>query len=616
VKAATWLACLFLLGCGDRAPELAPATNRCMQAFVACELGSYCDDDLSICVQQNVVEPYDVVLLITPPATAAGLVAHTSLPKRTVRGTAEIDEPIVVPESHVLRGRVLSPPSDGQPSGRAIDAELAFTPVRQEAYLSTTVSAFTRPISENESGFVAQLEPRTAYQVKVFPLGKDGESLPPAKFTLAPDSAMRDFAYDPLVSFRARLLEETRRSTDAGMRVRLVDKAGEEAVSSVGYTGPDGGVELKVAPSVVERLENYRLVIAARPAPGPWREVITFEGELLSQDVALTVPTVPPPVPFSATVENAGTKLDADVVFTSNFPVVPSATRDSDWCRLRALPSVTPAFKCRADVTLSTTAPGELRAELLPGRYIVYVAPKGEAGARAANAAEVEEILSPIEEPGQAGKSFMVKRAAQFSGNVLSPSGQRMRDVAIRASALKVQRGDEEITRYNRTTETISDKRGNFELAVDTGYYDLIATPSESSGFPTVVQYNRSVEPMASMEPFTINEQIPVILRGTLVTNLSTRLPASKLPLANATVEAYALVPSPIDRNVLRPIRIARTTSSGSGVFALKLPACIDAPCAPSLDASVSGASDQNHDGGVRDAAAPLSGSGPRESGT
>ena len=49
-----------------------------------------------------------------------------------------------------------------------------------------------------------------------------------------------------------------------------------------------------------------------------------------------------------------------------------------------------------------------------------------------------------------------------------------------------------------------------------------------------------------------------------------------RLAFANATLEAYALVPSPTDRNARRTIRVARVSSDMMGQFALRLPSWVD----------------------------------------
>jgi hypothetical protein len=640
MKQARRYACLLSLcaslACTDeRVGRL--VTNRCTQSF-ECDKADSCDPELGICVHDSTSQPYVVVLQVTPKSTLgerplARVVGDAGLVQRSFNYGV-----ITVPAAMVVTGRVLDD------NGRAMEAEVAFTP-SSGGYLEAGLSVFTQPTGDGGHVFVASLEPNTRYDVQVFPVGVDSELFPPATFsitTAASGEQRANFSYPTQSLFQGKLLDEGQ-TPRAGLKVRLRKSGSLRYASSIGRTAADGSFQIRAPESDLTepQLSQHELVVNITSDAGETLASILFSGEQLVRGSTLVMPTVPAPVSISGRVEIAelpDTSVDqntinADLTFRSSF-VVPSENNDvrgRDWCRLRLPGSPQGTFTCTASVLASVGRDRFVTASLLPGDYEIIATPTGDIKdpLRVATGILSESVTTQPNDGVQGGLVFPLERAVQFEGSVLSPQQKPMPSITVTANALGVRGDLDEVALFNRTAEQVSDARGRFQLAVDTGFYDLIAAPPVGSGFAWVLNPNRRIggrdEAGANRQLRPISPQVPMVAGGLLLT-------ADKKPVVGATVEAFAIVPNlAAGSGAQRAVRVATTTSLETGSFALLLPQSLgeDEPSSArdggvtvtTLDASALTASEAGvrprdagpaFDAGADAASAPSADAGPR----
>jgi hypothetical protein len=482
---------------------------------------------------------------------------------------------------------------------RAMEAEVAFAPSTR-SYLVDGVSAFTLPDATTEvQRFSAALDPGTTYDVTVFPLAKDSELFPPASFALPATTGDLDvnFAYPTQSTFSAKLLDENKKPADKDWKVRLRKKGTGEITSSLGRV-QEGGVFQISAPAEMltpSALAQQELLLEVGKRGDPALVEIAFLGERLREGATLVMPTIPAPVLYSCSVEigepvkepTTVNTIRADLTFQSTFPLPSSSgdVRGRDWCRLRLPGSPQGTFTCSTTLTASVGPDFQVSAQLLPGDYQVFVAPNGDPNDRLRVAtSNLQETISSQPDGMQEGQVFRLSRATRFEGVVLSPQGRPMPAVTVTANALGIERDLTPVALYNRTAEQRSDSRGDFKLAVDVGYYDLLAAPPKGSGYAWVLKDNRRIASLGeAMLNRAINPQFPVVTKGRLLT-------MDNMPVADARVDMFALVDN-LDPNQggQRAVRIASTTSNSTGWFWLLLPPKIgeDNEVVPGLDAGV-----------------------------
>lgn len=603
MRSARMTACLIFLAatlaCGSDNSNGRPALNRCAQDF-ECGKADACSSELGICVHPSVARPYLAAVQVTPSNAAGGPIL-----RRVTRG-AELLTPsfnynlgvIRVQRVVTVRGAVLDD------MGRTMEAEVAFAPSTR-SYLVGGVSAFTQSAGAGQGApqeFVASLDPGTGYDVTVFPLGKHSEQFPPATFALPPATGdvNVNFAYPRQGSLRATLVDENQKPANRDWKVRLRRKGTDVVTSSVGRVQDGGMFEIHAPVSVLtpDALAEQELVLEVGERGDPRLVAIAFAGERLREGGTLVMPTIPAPVSYSCAVEIAElanesrdeNTINADVTFVSTF-AIPNESgdlRDRDWCRLRFPGSPQGTFTCSAMLTASISADRTVKAQLLPGDYQLFVAPTGDVTdkLRVATRNFQERVRTQPSGGTQEGQIFRLSRAKAFKGVVLSPQLRPMPAVTVTANALGLQRDLDPVALYNRTAAQVSDKRGGFELAVDLGYYDLLAVPPESSGYAWVLNYNRRIgdEDDSMITPLSaIAPQVPVLTSGLLLTT-------DNKPVVGARVEAFAIVDN-LDpaRPGQRAVRIASTVSSAMGSFDLLLPQSIGETTAvvSSLDGGV-----------------------------
>jgi hypothetical protein len=583
-------ACLLILAaavaCGSDRDPGRPALNRCTQNFECGKL-DICSTELGICVHESVEKPYLAAVQVIP-----NNVSGTPALRRVTRPAELLTQGFNYNLGVLRVQRVVTVSGEVRDeTGRTVEAEVAFAPSTR-SYLVGGISAFTQPVTKSLSDparqeFAALLDPATAYEVTVFPLGKDSELFPPATFALPAinGDVSVNFAYPEQDSLTAKLVDENQKPADKYWTVRLRRKGSGEITSSLAHV-QDGGVFQIRAPAAVlapDALAEQELVLEVGNRGDPQLVAIAFAGERLRDGGTLIMPTIPAPVLYSCSVEIAElpnaprdqNTINADLTFVSNFPVPNESTdvRDRDWCRLRLPGSPQGTFTCSAMLTASVGADFTVSAKLLPGDYQVFVAPTGDVSDRLRVAtSNLQQQIRTAPDGIQEGQVFRLSRATQFNGLVLSPQGRPMPDVTVTASALGLQRDLDAVALYNRTAAQLSDRRGGFQLAVDLGYYDLVAVPPEGSGYAWVLKDNRRIadENDATVNSLSaISPQVPVVSAGLLLTT-------DNKPVVGARVEAFAVVDN-LDPNRpgQRAVRIASTISSATGSFELLLPQSI-----------------------------------------
>jgi hypothetical protein len=580
------LTALFLLlgSCSDDIEPAQPLLNRCTQDF-ECDTKDTCDEALGICVRPtvDVDAQYPFALQIAP--TSSTLVSNVTVDPQPL--TAPIILPtVVVPNAVKVSGKVLF-------ESVAREAELVFRRPNTNPTLRPPVTVITLPAvpgtTENQS-YATRLEPNMAYEVDVYPVGAASWELPPQTFPLSVEAAdlPHDFTYGDRVAFRGRLLDENGRPM-AGRKLRLRSEMSHDTVSSLGRTDAFGDFTVWTTGPVLDQLARHDLQIELALGEQAWSTTIVVEGERLRIDGGVTVPVVPAPVLFEASVEVAdrvGVEY-ADVTFRSSFPLPPEAgqVNGRDWCRTRT--SMDGGIGCGTERLVPLGTESTISALLLPGDYDIYIQPRSRDSNNPQPVRTVTEKVRIETKPdggAQQGSFFWLPPAKLFGGTVMSPRHRPMPFVGVTAQALGYAGELGDVARYNRTANTLSDGEGRFRLAVDIGYYDLLGQPPEGSGFAWTIWPNRKVTEAENPAAGTLSPSSPVLARGRLVTR-------SGVPVTQAHVDAYAMVPGAAGE---RPVRIAEAVSDDAGVFVLYLPPQIErdeddenTPSAEGMDAGV-----------------------------
>lgn len=577
---AALVALVLVAACSDSSlPE--PVVNSCLQDF-ECLDGELCERTLGRCVAERASAPYPYVVQVVTNDNADGLVERTLSARRTLERSLELG-PLAVPRAVRVRGSVL-PPDAPDP----IPAEIAFYPQSDMSYLAPARSVFTR-VEGTRHMFTASLDPNTTYEVRVIPLSTASRRYPPSSFTISTQTSPLEqpLALPTSVSFSGRLLPETspppgQRSPLVNLRVRMRAKESGEFVSSVTTLGEAGEYTLYIAPKVLSTLAEHELVLDLNDLDRPpWVTTLAIDGVSLRNNAAITIPNLPVRTQVRVRVQSElGGDLAADLTFLSSFQPppneLPMTTRD--WCRPK--PSNNVVFRCATREAIAFGGPEKV-VELLPGYYEIFVSPNSPIGAsERATTKRFEGNVIPTEDGMPSGPvSFDLSAAELYTGAVQGPQRQAMPLVSIAANALNIPNEREPTAAYNRTSEVVSGAKGEFRLPVDIGSYDLVATPPEGTGFPWFVYPNRFVSNApAESRAFAIDIAAPVVVRGRVVD-------AQNRPIYSANVEAFLILQNGGSE---RALRIARTTSSDAGTFALLMPPSIKQDFLPNaLDGGV-----------------------------
>jgi hypothetical protein len=209
--------------------------------------------------------------------------------------------------------------------------------------------------------------------------------------------------------------------------------------------------------------------------------------------------------------------------------------------------------------------------ELMPADYDVIVTPPGNV----ACALFAEQRLVSAPEDGIATAALLeIPSSAFLVGTLQTQGAMPLQDAIIDAQSLGRETGIElpadarNVTRYSRSSQTVTESDGRFRLPVDVGLYDVTIKPPAASGFSWQVRHDVVIGPRSLDFATVIDMASPVVVQGSL--EYSGLDDEAQATLSQAEVTAYALIEGA--RGEQRAVALGRTTADRGGRFTLLLP--------------------------------------------
>ena len=563
------LALALLAACKIEGDKLALVRNTCEVDTASCgdDPAVSCDLTAGLCVREEAIAPYEVALRVTPGPSQEGLLKRAPFPRFLLEGGRE-NYDLSVPLAVSIAGRVAT---EGA-SARLIDAEVSFIPrsttVGQRVVVSTQRTGPAGP----ETNLAVSLAPDTRYGVHIQPLTVDSERLPPADtvFETTVGGAAFEYVYRAIEQIDGQLLDESGEPVvDHVIRLESPVELGArspQVLSSTARTDQQGRFSLFAHATTLSG-GSFAFAVSLDPDL-PWTQAISIPASRLAGDGTLVIPVIPQRVRFLGRIEGEErASVPAELTFVSAFEI-PGATgnlNDRDWCRSHVPDDVGEPFVCRARLSAFVAPDGRYATTLLPGDYAVYIVPGRMSSEGRVATRELRAVIET--QPGgapQTGQAYTLEPATVFNGWVASPRGKRMPSVSVQALALSLVGELGPVAGFNRTSSTVSDAHGNFDFAVDTGYFDLVAIPPADSGFARVYFANRVIDAMSSPEEglLSLAPPEPVVVSGVVK--------GPQGPLAAAVIDAYAIVRDLSGGE--RAVAVGRASSDEAGVYRLNLP--------------------------------------------
>lgn len=553
---------LALVGCGfGELPSTGPE-NLC-GADAECG-ADRCEPETGRCISAR-TDPMEIVIEVVPPTDLSGvpLPSWSTEPEvvdgplaRTLRQPTYVD----------LVGTV-------RWNGARVPAEILFTRSlegRSESRLR--VSTFGEPtlVGDETVDFRARLGTGRVYDVEIRPTAAPREDgmpwsrvLPPLRIRgvetpmaspLMPTNFVWPIAIDypeyldaPCGAERSRactlagtvvsVVSELEQN-EAGLQVQAVEVESGLVVSSTAVTDETGAFALVIAPDA----ERYVLRLTGGTERALFPTVTVDPAFLTSENVRVRVPT-PRRVSYRATVESDDGEALAGAVltFTTNDVF------DVDG-------GLGGSFRTTAE----TDGSGDVVVELLAGSYDVVVSPAQS------TLAVVSVSALTIQPPPTGGvlqgQLFEVPERARLGGVVRTPSGEPVAGLNLEAIAIGAFH-EEEVSRFNRSTEAVLDEDGRFELRLDRGVYDLYLRPPSESGYPWIVVPDRAIGSVDVTLADRFDLETPRPLSGEVQT-------PEGAPLANAEVRVYGRTPGST-----RYVEIGRARTDSAGAYVVWMPA-------------------------------------------
>lgn len=524
-----------------------------------------CDLELGLCVSTR-TDPIEVVVEVIPAAELSDVpIPSWSTEPQVVDGplTRSLRQPTYVDLGGTIRWGTTRVP-----------AELVFTrPLAGRSDARLRVSTFAEPmlLDDEPVDFHARLGTGRVYDLEVRPTAAVREEdqmpwsrvLPPLRVRgvetpMANPEMPTNFVWTIELTYPVGLdqpcavdrstgctLEGTVVSlvaeleqSEAGLQVQAIEAETGFVVSSTGVTDETGAFRLAVAPEV----GRYVLRVTGG-TERPLFPTVTVDPALLSgPNVRVRVPS-PRRLSYRATVENArGEALQGAVLtFTSNDVF-----------------GVETGLGGSFRATAETDSSGDVVVELLAGSYDVVVTP---AQSTLAVLSVTGLTIQPPPTGGVLqGQLFVAPERARLGGVVRTPRGEPVTGANLEAIALGTLLEDD-VSRFNRSTEAPLDDEGRFELRLDRGLYDLYLKPPAESGFPWMVVPNRAIGSVDVALADRFDLEAPRPLSGEVLT-------PEGAPLANAEVRVYGRAPGEE-----RFVEIGRARTDEVGAYHVWMPA-------------------------------------------
>lgn len=562
---ALWLLA-FIASCKGDQGTLTFPKNHCA-TDAECWEQTQCLPELNLCAFEQPEQSYQVVLQVAQtPYDSQGRYTFKSRPVEA------LDSELVLPDFVEVTGSI-------SVLGEPLFAEVTFLPKAEaRGYPVTPLSV--RTSDSRTPNLQVQLAPETEFSVHVQPLGGGSARFAPFQTTLRTERSAVSF--EPTYPNASRLYAMTlfdgtpspkgdrEPALPDTRRIRVRDRANERVVSPTMEVVPGVAFAMPVlADSDAELVFEIDL---ARERP--WTQRIELPVENLVQG-ALHMPQVPAKVTFVGTVEDSSDRVlpHADLTFVSSFPVptLTGALGNRDWCQFpKAEFPAEPSVRCSARLQAVADARGKFQVALLPGNYEIYISPGTEAGlGRRVATLRTERGIET--QPGGADQgpwSFQLKGATELTGSIVDLDQERLPDVKVHAVPLGLVGTLGGVAAYNREASWFTDPFGAFAMSIDTGYYDVVATPPKDSGYPVLYFANRQfdADKTAQLDRQGLVLMPPLVQRGTLT--------QAGVPLAGAEVRAYGIVRDL--RGFERAVWLHSATTDEAGQYVLLLPPSLD----------------------------------------
>jgi len=550
------LLALSLAGCGLSLTTEPRVQNRCI-ANADCA-DAVCDLELGMCVTEA-GEPLRIGLEVTPPEVSGDVSAAThSLGPFEVDGVESL--PLVLPAPIKVIGTVRVP-GMSDPVGATIRFTRpgAFVGARRVEVETTTGAMPFFAEDGAEADYETELVADREYTVTVTPLGDWVGQLPPLRFQYEVPSGGDGFIVRKPILYPEELVElkglvvNSMELPAMGRSVWVVDAESGRRLSSTATTSAEPGEEGQFRVLMSPGVENYRIRIGTGEDTSSPTIYADPSYLILDEDgfVQILVPMIRP-VCYRGSVElgQTGEVAEGAIVTFSTDEVLDPET----------------GLAGTFETMLTAQEDGSFEASLLPGSYDVLVTPPPDHEVSRYGVLHESSFQIMVDETGPdclMGQLFILPERAAVGGVVRTADERLMGDAVVTAAALNLPLEELPAALYNRTGQTTTDPRGQFNLPLDIGVYDLFIKPPAESNFPWVV--DPGLEVGASEETYSDVYQVsaPLPVTGTL------RDVAGAIP--GAEIRAFAVVTD--EDGTERNVAVGRTIVDETGEFTLLLPA-------------------------------------------
>lgn len=309
-------------------------------------------------------------------------------------------------------------------------------------------------------------------------------------------------------------------------------------------------------------VRSFTPVIRLRPPDGSGKPVIHWR-----LDAVALQGVVGNEVPVKLDVSGIDTQprpVQGHVLDASGKAVAATVT-------LRSM-SISKVELARYETVVETDDSGFFTSALPPGDYQVIARPHPSGYAIGLTAWEVTQGNKPF-----SGNAVQLPEATTLAGSVSTPWGEpadvevRLTPAATSAVAYLATVIASEV--QPRQTSTFTEY-GQFQVAVDPGYFDLTVLSPRGAGYPWLVRPNLFITPskvgaaapVVSLEPFRLQD--PVVVLGTV-------RDSQMAPLGGATIRAWIPLGDLEGKIATSAVQIGETVSDKDGSYVLLLPPSI-----------------------------------------